>query len=49
MEKSSSIRYHALSTRRHRKDLCSLWVKLPPVTTSLTSNYSKVEAIPLSA
>jgi len=35
------------STRRQRKDLFGLRVKLPPVTTM--SNHSKVEAIPLSA
>jgi len=33
-------------TRRQRNDLFGLQVKLPPVTTSLTT---QVEAIPLSA
>jgi len=35
------------STRRQRRNLSGLLVKLPPVTTSLTTQ--KVEAIPLSA
>jgi len=42
-----SERTFSVSTRRQRKDLFGLRVKLPPVTTSLTTQ--KVEAIPLSA
>jgi len=31
----------SFSTRRQRSDLCSLQVKLPPVTTSLTTQSQR--------
>jgi len=32
-----SFIHHSTSTRRLQSDLFGLWVKLPPVTTSLTT------------